>query len=149
MHPGFVRSSPVLRLDAMAGHDRQGVLREDRAQGVGRLPRPLQVAPADGVGRLDSHPYRRTVRFALRPDDEVGGVDTGFLLVVDVSRISLGLPGRAKKIHERVCRYGDHVPIREVWRARTMTGAVRRGPDLSGTPGTCGASNTSNEKTRS
>ena len=36
----------------------------------------------------------------------------------------LGLPGRAKKIHERVCRYGDHVPIRGVWRARTMTGAV-------------------------
>ena len=59
----------------------------------------------------------------------------------------LGLPGRDEKIHETVCRYGDHVPIRGVWRARTMTGAVRRGPGLSGTPGTC-ASNTSNEKTR-
>ena len=56
--------------------------------------------------------------------------------------------GSGEKIHERVCRYGDHVPIREVWRARTMTGAVRRGPDLNGTPGTC-ASNTSNEKRRS
>ena len=60
----------------------------------------------------------------------------------------LGLPGRAKKIHERVCRYGGHVPIRGVWRARTMTGAVRWGPGLGGTPGTC-ASNTSNEKRRS
>ena len=48
----------------------------------------------------------------------------------------LGLPGRAKKIHERVCRYGGHVPIRGVWRARTMTGAVRWDPGLSGTPGT-------------
>ena len=60
----------------------------------------------------------------------------------------LGLPGRAKKIHEKVCRYGGHVPIRGVWHAGAMTGAVRWGLGLGGTPGTC-ASNTSNEKRRS
>ena len=44
---------------------------------------------------------------------------------LSTSRSSLRLPGRAKKIHEKVCRSVDHVPIREVWRAGTMTGAVR------------------------
>ena len=61
--------------------------------------------------------------------------------------VSLRLPGRAKKIHEKVCRSVDHVPIREVWRAGTMTGAVRWDLGPSGIPGTC-ASSTSNEKTR-
>ena len=67
---------------------------------------------------------------------------------VHLSWICLRLPGRGEKIHERVCRYGDHVPIREVWHAGAMTGAVRRGPGLGGTPGTC-ASNASNETGRS
>ena len=45
----------------------------------------------------------------------------------------LRLAGRGEKIHEKVCRYGGRVPIREVWRARAMTAAVRRVLGLSET----------------
>ena len=62
--------------------------------------------------------------------------------------ISLRLAGRGEKIHEKVCRYGGRVPIREVWRARAMTAAVRRVLGLSETLGTC-ASSASNETRRS
>ena len=61
---------------------------------------------------------------------------------------SLRLAGRGEKIHEMVCRYGGRVPIREVWRARAMTAAVRRVLGLSETLGTC-ASSASNETRRS
>ena len=61
---------------------------------------------------------------------------------------SLRLAGRGEKIHEKVCRYGGRVPIREVWRARAMTAAVRRVLGLSETLGTC-ASSASNETRRS
>ena len=60
----------------------------------------------------------------------------------------LRLAGRGEKIHEKVCRYGGRVPIREVWRARAMTAAVRRVLGLSETLGTC-ASSASNETRRS
>ena len=60
----------------------------------------------------------------------------------------LRLAGRGEKIHEMVCRYGGRVPIREVWRARAMTAAVRRVLGLSETLGTC-ASSASNETRRS
>ena len=94
---------------------------------------------------VESH----TIRVSTNPPDIV--VATVEPVGIDIKPEKpggLGLPGRAKKIHERVCRYGGHVPIREVWHAGAMTGAVRWGPGLGGTPGTC-ASNTSNEKRRS
>ena len=62
--------------------------------------------------------------------------------------LTSSVTGSRRKIHEKVYRYGDHVPIREVWHAGAMTGAVRRGPGLGGPPGTC-ASNASNETGRS
>lgn len=64
------------------------------------------------------------------------------------SFLGLRLAGRGEKIHEKVCRYGGRVPIREVWRARAMTAAVRRVLGLSETLGTC-ASSASNETRRS
>jgi hypothetical protein len=62
---------------------------------------------------------------------------------------SLRLAGRGEKIHENVCRYRGLVPIREVWRARRATAAIRRVLDLGGTRGTCGASNAWSETRRS
>jgi hypothetical protein len=61
----------------------------------------------------------------------------------------LRLAGRGEKIHENVCRYRGLVPIREVWRARRATAAIRRVLDLGGTRGTCGASNAWSETRRS
>ena len=61
----------------------------------------------------------------------------------------LWLAGRSEKIREMVCRYVGHVPIREVWRARTTTATVRTVLGVSGILGTCGASNASNERRRS
>ena len=59
------------------------------------------------------------------------------------------LAGRGEKIHEKVCRCGGRVPIREVWRARRTTATTRTDLGVSGTPGTWGASNASNETRRS
>ena len=59
------------------------------------------------------------------------------------------LAGRGEKIHEKVCRCGGRVPIREVCRARSTTATIRADLDVSGTLGTCGASNASNETRRS
>ena len=62
---------------------------------------------------------------------------------------SLRLAGRGEKIHEKVCRCGGRVPIREVCRARSTTATTRADLGVSGTLGTCGASNASNETRRS
>ena len=51
--------------------------------------------------------------------------------------------------HEKVCRCGGRVPIREVCRARSTTATTRADLGVSGTLGTCGASNASNETRRS
>ena len=61
----------------------------------------------------------------------------------------LRLAGRGEKIHEKVCRCGGRVPIREVCRARSTTATTRADLGVSGTLGTCGASNASNETRRS
>ena len=80
---------------------------------------------------------RMTARF--------GRVDR-FLTKVPAS----SLAGRGEKIHEMmVCRCGGRVPIREVCRARSTTATIRADLGVSGTLGTCGASNASNETRRS
>ncbi len=61
---------------------------------------------------------------------------------------SLRLPGCDGKIPEKVCRCGGHVPIRGSWRASRPAAAIRPVPGGSGTLGTCGSSNVSNETRR-
>ena len=75
--------------------------------------------------------------------DDLQGTPQG--AVVSPILASLRLAGCGEKTHENVCRYGEHVSIREVWRARRATAAIRRILGLSGTRGTCGASNASSE----
>ncbi len=60
----------------------------------------------------------------------------------------LRLPGCDGKIPEKVCRCGGHVPIRGSWRASRPAAAIRPVPGGSGTLGTCGSSNVSNETRR-
>ena len=79
---------------------------------------------------------------------EINGAKTMSKPILAVNPWGLRLAGRGEKIHEKVCRYGGRVPIREVWRARAMTAAVRRVLGLSETLGTC-ASSASNETRRS
>ena len=72
-----------------------------------------------------------------------------FIVALPEKIYCLRLAGRGEKIHENVCRYDEHVPIREVWRARRATAATLRILGLSGTRGTCGASNASSGTRRS
>ena len=118
--------------------------------------------PVDHAGALGALPPEFTYLCAERlgPRDvlgasaaEIGALGVGsrgeFVAQVLASfDRCLRLAGRGEKIHEKVCRYGGRVPIREVWRARAMTAAVRRVLGLSETLGTC-ASSASNETRRS
>ena len=62
--------------------------------------------------------------------------------------LALRLAGRGEKIHEKVCRCGGRVPIREVWRARRTTATTRTDLGVSGTPGTWGASRLERDKAK-
>ena len=87
---------------------------------------------------------RRTDREQLLETDVVATSGENWM-----KPFGLRLAGRGEKIHEKVCRCGGRVPIREVCRARSTTATTRADLGVSGTLGTCGASNASNETRRS
>ena len=116
------------------------------AEHGGRGSFSFQVAFSDGINI--SYTTVRDASFT------VTGGDVTKARRVDKRRdlwkiTGLRLAGRGEKIHENVCRYDEHVPIREVWRARRATAATLRILGLSGTRGTCGASNASSGTRRS
>ena len=122
-------------------------------------PRGRQIPQLDlkGQRRKDSQSLRACPRLGperagnqrtLGTRDRHHGVPSTIRDHVGKNSGCLRLAGRGEKIHEKVCRYGGRVPIREVWRARAMTAAVRRVLGLSETLGTC-ASSASNETRRS
>ena len=92
---------------------------------------------------------RRIALDSARPIGIVYAVGVCMGTALLLFAMCLRLAGRGEKIHEKVCRCGGRVPIREVCRARSTTATTRADLGVSGTLGTCGASNASNETRRS
>ena len=130
---------------ALREHGRVGSAPRRPAPTVAKLKGPTgPVAGAAPRHRLNQPAIPLQKRRHVLSYDARGGEGTGRVL-----RDRLRLAGRGEKIHERVCRCGGRVPIREVCRARSTTATIRTDLGVSGTLGTCGASNASNETRRS
>ena len=134
-----------------SGHELTGPAGADAPPQPGvRLTSPSLRGPGGDTPRPSP---RKSIRVCVRcgypaPVRAAHVHDESANICASEKTAGLRLAGRGEKIHEKVCRCGGRVPIREVWRARAMTAAVRRGPGLSETLGTC-ASSASNETRRS
>ena len=96
MHICIVSPLLIQEVDAIAGDDGDNILLEYGPQYVGGLASPIDVACADLIGQLHSHPHLRTVFPALGTKNKDRCGDSGFLGVTDQA-LAIGFLNRFEK----------------------------------------------------